>query len=134
MGPALRGNREFPLSQARRADPMEMQVPRPRGVLSGAVVALFGGDEPDQALFAATVRDVDDIVTDEDAQLALWMLYELHYRGFRGTGHMEWDPLALRMRAALEQPFEAELRGRTRTLVEDARASAPDLVDQMIFA
>lgn len=113
---------------------MEMQVPQPRGAVSGAVVALLRGEEPDLALFETTIRDIDDVVTDEDAQLALWMLYELHYRGFPGTGHLEWDPRALRLRAALEQPFEAELRRRTRTVVDDALSSAPDLVDQMLFA
>jgi hypothetical protein len=111
---------------------VEMQLPRPRGALSAAVVALLDGDEPDQSLFEAMVGDIDDIVTDEDAQLALWMLYELHYRGFSDTGHLEWDPRAMRMRAALEQPFEAELRRRTRAVVDDACTSAPDLVDQII--
>jgi hypothetical protein len=49
----------------------------------------------------------------EDVQLALHLCYELHYQGFRGVDpDWEWDPELLRLRAAMERVFLAELRAR----------------------
>lgn len=48
--------------------------------------------------------------TDEDLHLALWICYELHYRGFDDAASgWEWNPELLAVRAALEQRFVAEL-------------------------
>ncbi|GAA0282232.1 iron-containing redox enzyme family protein [Cryptosporangium japonicum] len=48
---------------------------------------------------------------DEDLQLALWVLYELHYRGFDGVDpDWEWDPQLLALRARLEAHFVDGLR------------------------
>lgn len=47
----------------------------------------------------------------EDLQLALYLLYELHYRGFDGVAdEREWDPDLLRLRQALEARFLHALR------------------------
>ncbi|WP_194861328.1 iron-containing redox enzyme family protein, partial [Dietzia sp. SYD-A1] len=47
-----------------------------------------------------------------DLQLALYTLYELHYRGFAGVdSDLEWDPELLRLRRALETLFLDHLRG-----------------------
>ena len=47
----------------------------------------------------------------EDFQLSLYLLYELHYRGFRDVDERwEWEPLLLEFRASLEADFEATLR------------------------
>jgi hypothetical protein len=57
-------------------------------------------------------------VEDPDAQLALWVLYELAYRGFDGVpDELEWDPHLLGFRGALETAFESALRRSTRILV-----------------
>ncbi|MFG3122612.1 iron-containing redox enzyme family protein [Streptomyces sp. NPDC048201] len=82
-------------------------LPRPRGELSASVVAaLTGGDT---ALLGAP-RDTVDPYGD-DLQLALYVLYELHYRGFEGVSEeLEWDPGLLALRRSLEQPFLAALR------------------------
>ena len=57
-------------------------------------------------------------VEDPDAQLALWVLYELAYRGFDGVpDELEWDPHLLGFRGALETAFESALRRSTRVLV-----------------
>jgi hypothetical protein len=46
----------------------------------------------------------------EDLHLALYLLYELHYRGLPGVdAELEWDPDLLRLRAQLEQQFERQL-------------------------
>ncbi|RST03708.1 iron-containing redox enzyme family protein [Streptomyces sp. WAC05950] len=67
----------------------------------------------------------------EDLQLALYLLYELHYRGFDGVDDArEWDPDLLRLRRAMEKRFldalRTELFNAPRT-VEDA--FAPLLVE-----
>ena len=63
---------------------------------------------------------VDDPLTGDDLHLALYCLYELHYRGFDGVDpSWEWDPALLAFRARLERVFEAALRRECGT---------PDLV------
>ncbi|WP_020134782.1 iron-containing redox enzyme family protein [Streptomyces sp. 351MFTsu5.1] len=55
----------------------------------------------------------------DDLQLALYLCYELHYRGFAGVAAArEWDPDLLRTRAALEHRFLSALR--TDTTVHDS--------------
>lgn len=49
----------------------------------------------------------------EDGQLALWVLYEQHYRGFEDVAEeLEWDPRLISVRRALEDEFERTLRAR----------------------
>ncbi|MBT2546729.1 iron-containing redox enzyme family protein [Streptomyces sp. ISL-44] len=99
-----------------------------RGELSAAVAnALRSGRPP--AYGPASVLKVD--TWGEDLQLALYLLYELHYRGFDGVDEeREWDPDLLRLRRALEDRFlhalRTELSGAPRS-VEDA--FAPLLVE-----
>ena len=48
---------------------------------------------------------------EEDLQLALYLCYELHYRGLPGVDdRWEWEPSLLALRGALERGFEAALR------------------------
>ena len=48
---------------------------------------------------------------EEDLQLALYLCYELHYRGLPGVAeHWEWEPSLLALRGELERRFEANLR------------------------
>jgi hypothetical protein len=54
---------------------------------------------------------VDDPVTGEDAPLALYLLYELHYRGLAGVDDAwEWNPDLLAFRGRLEAAFLDRLR------------------------
>ncbi len=89
-----------------------MQLPRERGPISRRVLRALAHDNghaPSLAL--GTERIIDN----EDAQLALWMIYELHYRGFDGVADdREWDPGLLGLRRTLERGFELELRAATR--------------------
>lgn len=51
--------------------------------------------------------------TGEDAALALWVLHELHYRGFAEVDDsLEWEPTLLRVRSHLEGDLETRLRDR----------------------
>ena len=47
------------------------------------------------------------VLEDDDVQLTLWVLYELHYRGFDGIHDHEWDPDVIAVRRQLENRFEA---------------------------
>ncbi|MFD3539147.1 iron-containing redox enzyme family protein [Streptomyces sp. NPDC058662] len=79
-----------------------------RGELSGAVRdALESGGPPEYATGSVLKADP----WGEDLQLALHLLYELHYRGFEGVdGEREWDPDLLRLRQTLETRFLHALR------------------------
>ncbi|MER6161002.1 iron-containing redox enzyme family protein [Streptomyces sp. NPDC001868] len=64
----------------------------------------------------------------EDLQLALYLCYELHYRGFaEADAALEWDPELLRCRAALEWPFLESLRDRATRHV-----SAREALDELL--
>ncbi|MFH7599011.1 iron-containing redox enzyme family protein [Streptomyces racemochromogenes] len=89
-----------------------------RGPLSRAVVAALRGDGLAHGNPSAAAQ-ADP--WGEDLHLALYLLYELHYRGFAGVDEdLEWDPSLLRLRAALEDRFLRALR--------DATAGAPRTV------
>jgi hypothetical protein len=54
--------------------------------------------------------EFEDPLSDEDLQLALYLCYELHYRGLPGVDELwEWDPSLLSVRGALEAVFEEAL-------------------------
>jgi hypothetical protein len=88
----------------------EPRLPGARGPLCAAVTAHLTGTGP---LPLPSDADTADPYGD-DLQLALYVCYELHYRGFAGVdpGH-EWDPELLRVRAALERRFLSALRADT---------------------
>ncbi|MEU8444889.1 iron-containing redox enzyme family protein [Streptomyces microflavus] len=91
----------------RRSPPL----PAPRGPLSGAVIDALrtGADHP-----APAVGDADPF--GDDLQLALYILYELHYQGFEGVDdEHEWSPGLLALRRSLEEPFLAALRAGAGT-------------------
>ncbi|MFC4036047.1 iron-containing redox enzyme family protein [Streptomyces polygonati] len=89
----------------RRADPV---LPAPRGPLSAGVLAALTAPRrlpPD----ASEAMSADPY--GEDLQLALYVLYELHYRGFAGVeDDREWDPALQPLRRALEDRFLGALR------------------------
>ncbi|MFF4685430.1 iron-containing redox enzyme family protein [Streptomyces sp. NPDC001307] len=86
------------------------RLPSPRGSLSAAVAARLRGTGPLPRPAEAGEADPYG----DDLQLALYLCYELHYRGFAGVGpEPEWDPDLLRVRAALEGRFLSALRADT---------------------
>jgi len=89
-----------------------MPLPAPRGRLSELLVDVFAGSAP-AADVCSAAQDWDgvDILRDEDVQLTLTLLYELHLQGLSGVGdEWEWDADLLAARAVLERPFERALR------------------------
>jgi len=99
-----------------------MRLPSPRGRLSDAVFTRLAAPGPftvDPALLPPPTTD-DDPLRSDDLQVTLWATYHLHYRGFDDVADdREWDPDVLRLRAGLEQVFEAELRRRVPTPTYD---------------
>ncbi|MBO3751708.1 iron-containing redox enzyme family protein [Streptosporangiaceae bacterium NEAU-GS5] len=81
------------------------ELPQARGPLSAGVIAALTLGQPPPRVGGADPLG-------EDLQLALYLCYELHYRGFDGVGdELEWDPDLLRTRGELERLFLAALRG-----------------------
>jgi hypothetical protein len=93
---------------------MSAQLPAPRGPLSEALLATLR----DSAPTGRQVVEIPEVTAEdgcfgEDCQLTLYVLYELHYRGFAGVDESwEWQPSLLALRSQLEADFEAALRER----------------------
>src|SRR5438309_5230393 len=84
-------------------------LPSPRGPLSELLVSRLT-DEPGP-VHEVAASPIEDPLSDEDLQLALYLCYELHYRGLPGVSDdWEWEPSLLRLRARLESRFERALR------------------------
>ena len=83
-------------------------LPVPRGRLSDALLDALARDP--HALRAPQVPAPADPLGDEDLQFALYLCYELHYRGLPGVAdEWEWEPSLLAYRRRLEARFEAGL-------------------------
>jgi hypothetical protein len=79
-------------------------LPTPRGPISAAVITALQG--PPTAPVLLPRSDEVDLLTDDDAQLALACSYELHYRGFAGVDDAwEWSPELVAATSALEGAF-----------------------------
>ncbi len=89
------------------------QLPLPRGPLSAAVLSAF---RREPGTLGATPRVVGvDALSDDDFSLALYLCYEVHYRGMT-VANWEWDSDLLRFRAELEKVFEDRLRDEVAPL------------------
>jgi len=94
-------------------------MPESRGEASAAVISALlspvGSDGlgPAAVSIDAALRQCTDLLHDEDLQLTLLVLFELHYRGLTGVDERwEWNPGLLEMRAQIEMAFEDTLRRR----------------------
>ena len=98
-----------------------MQLPRERGPISRHVIPMLTtADGSRQVLEPVPEPSRAGILEDDDAQLALWVLYELHYRDFDGVpADMEWDAGLVELRRSLELHFELELREAVEPALTD---------------
>lgn len=98
-------------------------IPHPRGPLSAALIQrlLAGDPAPDlPAMAARRARTGTTVVSDDDVQLSLHLLYRLHLDGLPGVDDgLEWAADLVATAAMLEAPFEADLRQRCRTLLAE---------------
>ncbi|WP_104167621.1 iron-containing redox enzyme family protein [Arthrobacter sp. SX1312] len=99
-----------------------MKQPSPRGELSALLLSVIAGSVASaqdalprlDALTGESISRTPDILHDDDLQLALFCLYELHYSGVDGAGDdWEWDPDLLRIRHRIEAAFEQRVRDET---------------------
>src|ERR1044072_5306257 len=85
------------------------RLPDPRGEITEHLVAALS--LPVHPVLAPVVEPPVDPLGDEDLQLALYLCYELHYRGLPGVAEdWEWEPSLLALRRDLELRFEDALR------------------------
>ena len=98
---------------------VEPTPPRSKGPVSAAVLASLMGDR-------STAPPVDDAdPRGIDLQLALYVCYELHYRGFAGVDPaLEWSPALLGLRERLEGAFLAAVRRDVGAISADESAVA----------
>jgi hypothetical protein len=114
-----------------------MQLPHPRGPISESLVSRLSGTA---AVSAASfplvqVSGAANPLADDDLQLALWMLYELHYRGFAGVSdECEWDLDLLAARRRLEVAHEAGLRSLVGAAPACDVANVPAELDRVVRA
>lgn len=109
-----------------------MKIPLARGPISAGLIALLAGGPPGtgtdalsvsglEALVAERMSGVDDVI-DDDVQLALFCLYELHYGGLDGVDdRWEWHPGLIGIRHRLEEPFEQWLRAEAAPVTASVR-------------
>lgn len=112
-----------------------MKLPAPRGPLSLAVTDLLhspvtsSGTVELTSLARRVVERSTDLLEDDDLQLALYVMYQLSYRGFEGVDdEWEWEPSLLEARRVLERAYEADLAHRVDVPdgVEPARRAVAD--------
>jgi len=100
-------------------------LPDPRGELTAWLIGHLGQEV--HGLASAPSPAVADPLDDEDAHLALYLCYELHYRGFAGvSARWEWEPTLLAWRAGLETRFEAAV---LEAVGEPVKRCAPEDMD-----
>jgi hypothetical protein len=75
---------------------------------------------------------VDDPLFGEDAPLALYSLYELHYRGFLNVADgWEWDPNCLELRRNLERAFIRQLRHEVTASYGSSSINPDDVLHEL---
>ncbi|MFI5695299.1 iron-containing redox enzyme family protein [Kribbella sp. NPDC051586] len=90
-----------------------MQLPFPRGPLSAWLNNRLTGH--DNAALTIEIEPLDRPYADEDLQLALWVAYELQYRGFDDVSpDCQWDPDVIAFRSRLERPWSDWLETNCR--------------------
>ncbi len=117
-----------------------MKFPTSRGPVSSSLFDLLRtpAEDAEEGLRALleevknSTAQTQDILTDEDLQLTLFTLYELHYSGLAGADERwEWNPGLLAARQQLESSFERALRAAVELPPLDAQSS--DDVAEVLF-
>ncbi|MGV0627741.1 iron-containing redox enzyme family protein [Mycolicibacter minnesotensis] len=101
----------------------EPRLPIGCGPLSTAVRRLL--QQPVGTAVPAHARIIDTDPFGRDLQLALYVCYELHYRGFAGVDpEWEWAPPLLELRAEMERVFLGGVRHDVGEISSSATAAA----------
>jgi hypothetical protein len=106
-----------------------MQLPSPRGRLSTWLTNRL--TRRDNTPLTPQIDPLDRPYADDDLQLALWVAYELQYRGFDDVSpDFQWDPDIIAFRTRLERPWTDWLETNCRDssfLVTSRRRSAGEV-------
>lgn len=115
-----------------------MKSPDARGNASRALLTLLPQAPNDDDVTAlhdavrAALGESRDILADDDLQLTLFCLYELHYGGIEGAHQeWEWEPGLIAIRRDIERAFEAALRAAVELPSLEPRSS--DGVASVLF-
>ena len=117
--------------------PSGAPLPAPRGPLTDRLFDRLRGPVRELAVPAGAVAAElpglpgAEAAGEDELHLALYCLYELHYRGFPDVDpDWEWEPSVLALRRRLERRFESHLRA----LAGDPAAVAPGRVVDELWA
>jgi hypothetical protein len=84
-------------------------LPAARGAITDSLIGELL--RPPHQLQRQSLPATADPLSDDDLQLALYLCYEMHYRGLPGVDdRWEWEPSLLAFRGELEQRFEQALK------------------------
>ncbi|MDP9165600.1 MAG: iron-containing redox enzyme family protein [Actinomycetota bacterium] len=107
---------------------LEPNLPAAAGPLSSALISHLKCRAPRRSFIPVEAPVGDSSPWGRDFQLALYVAYELHYRGFAGVeSRWEWDPGVLHLRARLEEAFLAALQRE----IGDIDATAEQEMDEL---
>ena len=99
-----------------------MLTPKPRGTLSQTLFELMRSRPDELGMTRGLLPEHHD-----DAQISLWALYELSYRGFEDVeDSLEWHPDLVALRRELEADVETALRERFRAAVGEVPSWTPE--------
>lgn len=102
-----------------------MRLPAPRGPLGEAIIERLSGSPTDLSPPAGITGDP---LFSEDLQLALFVAFELHYRGFEGVDDAwEWHPSLISFRNELVRAFEGALEDKIQRTSIEPRSVEPKL-------
>jgi hypothetical protein len=109
-----------------------LRLPVGRGPLTAAVIAALHASDYRFSPPPASAH-LGDVLADDDFQVALWTLYELHYRGFEDVpDDAEWRPELIALRRWFEDRLLAALR--RDALVPDSDAPVATRVRDLVDA
>jgi hypothetical protein len=104
---------------------LEPPLPVARGPLSMAVLQTLRERAPRRRLNHIEASPAESDPYGLDLQLALYVCYELHYRGFAGVDpRWEWNPGLLHLRGLLEDDFLSAVRRDVGEIEPEATAAA----------
>jgi Iron-containing redox enzyme len=102
------------------------RIPEPRGERSALLLEHLA--DPRHELPRPRFAPPSDPLTDDDLHLALYLCYELHYRGLPGVDERwEWEPSLLALRRDWETGFEDALTSAIGPPQGDTQAADMDL-------
>ena len=102
---------------------LDPTLPSAVGPLSSTILNELACRPPQRSFSRVDLSIADADPHGLDLQLALYVCYELHYRGFAGVDSgWEWNPMLLALRAQLEDVFLSAVRRDVGDIGRDERA------------